>query len=873
MRSNFRFRFPSPLRSAGSGSGRSIKKRDRNSVNFRDPAQLRETLSLPAIVLTTTPSGALHFVVAWRTVGRWVQVMDPQCGRRWMRSANFLQTLHQHGIAVPAADWRAWAEGNGFVDALSRRAARIGVSSHRIRNLIGQALADPGWRPLAHLDAALRMTTKLVEEGAIARGKEASRFAESLIRRSSGREDSGVIPNPFHAIQAVPGEPDQLVMRGAVALTFSQPRAQPASAAAINMATAEAAAILQAPATTPRRILTRMLAADGARRYVMLALGLLLSAILTTGGALLLQRAVTLPESLVLEVQRLDAGLLMIGFFALVALLEAPILAELSRMGRVLETRFRSLFLTKLPHLALDYFNSRPVSDMAQRCHVLHRLRRAPHVAGQIIRAGAMLTATTAGLFWLVPDAAFLIVPWLGLMVVAQCAFQPAVNERDLRFRTHSGALMRFHLDALLGTVPIRAHAAQDSVQTEHELLLAEWLRTGLQLLQLNVWFGGLEVALGTVLALALLGYGLTHGVGHEHFLLFAYWALDLPVLSQTLGQALRQFPAYRSLIMRLIEPLGAPDESRSPAAVAVAVPASRPPVGRAAFGRDGVRRGVAIAMHDVQVRLGGHLVLRDLNLSIEPGSQVAIVGASGSGKSTLVGILLGWHRPASGAVMVDGLTIDPEALRPLTAWIDPAVQLWSGSIFDNILYGSATDDPGTVGRAVGSAQLQPVLLRFSDGMQAQMGENGARVSGGEGQRVRMARGLMRPDARLVVLDEPFRGLDRASRRRLMAEARRTWRGSTLLCVTHDIDETLSFDRVLVLDQGCIVEDDAADALAKRPGSRYRALLSAETQLEAKLWGSPNWRRWYLNAGTMDDGSTVLRAARKPPMEDRDAVG
>ena len=470
-----------------------------------------------------------------------------------------------------------------------------------------------------------------------------------------------------------------------------------------------------------------------------------------------------------------------------------------------------------------------------------------------------MLIATTTGLLWLAPDATFLIVPWLGAMAAAQIGFQPSLNERDLRFRTHSGALLEFHLDALLGTVPIRAHAAHASVQIEHESLLAEWLRTGLQLLRLNVWFGGIEVALGTTLALALLGYELARSVGHEHFLLFAYWALDLPVLAQSLGQALRQTPAYRSLTLRLIEPLTAPDERRS------AKPTSAEPV-RTSY-------AVAIGMRGVQVRLGGRVILEDLDLSIEPGSQVAIVGSSGSGKSSLVGLLLGSRRPSEGVVSIDGAELDLEALRPLTAWVDPTVQLWSGTIYENILYGGTTDDPETVGRAVASAQLQPVLLRFPDGMQARMGENGARVSGGEGQRVRMARGLMRPNARLVILDEPFRGLDRASRRRLMAEARRIWRGATLLCVTHDIDETLALDRVLVLDHGRVVEDGAPDALTKRPGSRYRALLSAETQLETKLWGDPNWRRWQLGNGVVAEGSTVLRAARKSPSEDRNALG
>ena len=156
----------------------------------REHLLLRETLSLPAIVLTTTPSGALHFVVAWRTFGRLVQVMDPQCGRRWIRQTVFLQTLHQHGIAVSVADWRAWTEAHGFVDALSRRATQLGIGAEPARGLIGRARTDAGWQSLALIDAALRMTAKLIEEGAIAKGNEAFRFVESLVRRASGAEGS-----------------------------------------------------------------------------------------------------------------------------------------------------------------------------------------------------------------------------------------------------------------------------------------------------------------------------------------------------------------------------------------------------------------------------------------------------------------------------------------------------------------------------------------------------------------------------------------------------------------------------------------------------------------------------------------------------------
>jgi ABC-type transport system involved in cytochrome bd biosynthesis fused ATPase/permease subunit len=138
--------------------------------------------------------------------------------------------------------------------------------------------------------------------------------------------------------------------------------------------------------------------------------------------------------------------------------------------------------------------------------------------------------------------------------------------------------------------------------------------------------------------------------------------------------------------------------------------------------------------------------------------------------------------------------------------------------------------------------------------LQTPLGEGGGLVSGGEGQRVRLARSLLRPGVRLVLLDEPFRGLDRAQRRELLARARRLWRGATLLCVTHDVGETLEFERVLVIENGRVVEDDSPAVLAERSGSRYQSLLAAEHDVREGLWGSAVWRRLIMDRGRLSEG-------------------
>ena len=205
---------------------------------------------------------------------------------------------------------------------------------------------------------------------------------------------------------------------------------------------------------------------------------------------------------------------------------------------------------------------------------------------------------------------------------------------------------------------------------------------------------------------------------------------------------------------------------------------------------------GVAVSLERVELRLGGQPVLAGIDLALRAGEHVALVGRSGAGKSSLIGLLLGFHRASAGSVAVDGAPLDARALARLrreTAWVDPAAQLWNASLFDNLVYGVGHARADRLAAVVEDADLRRVLEGLPGGLSEVLGEGGGFLSGGEGQRVRFARALLRPGVRLALLDEPFRGL---------ARARERWRDATLVCATHDLDETLGFDRVVVLDRG-----------------------------------------------------------------------
>jgi ATP-binding cassette subfamily B protein len=474
---------------------------------------------------------------------------------------------------------------------------------------------------------------------------------------------------------------------------------------------------------------------------------------------------------------------------------------------------------------------------MAERQHSLHQIRKVPRLGRQILREGVELLLTTAAILWLAPSTAPVVLVALVASIGIPLAGQPFLFERDSRVRSHLGGLSRFYLDSLLGLVPLRVHRAENALRSEHEALLTSWARARRGLQRAVVSLEAAQFALGYGLVVLLVFSYLRQGGDPASVLLLAYWALNLPVLGLQLVRLLARYPEPRNVFLRVSEPLRAPEERD----VAPSNGASGPTPSRP---------GMAIRLENVSVRAAGNRLLEAIDLTIEPGSHVAVVGSSGAGKTTLFGLLLGFHFPEEGEkgrVEIDGSLLSGARLaetRKRTAWVDPAVQLWNRSLEENLRYGN--EDSGDLSPAL--AVLGPLSLP----LETKLGEGGALVSGGEGQRVRLARAFLRKDVGLALLDEPFRGLDRDTRKDLLRRARAHWKEATLLAITHDLEECEGFDRVLVLENGRLVEDGAPSELRDREGSRFRRLLEVERDL-ARLWSDGSWRSFRLEDGRLAD--------------------
>jgi len=813
-----------------------------------DHVPLPEARALPAVLVTRRPAGAAHFVVVWRRWGRWLEVMDPAVGRRLVRWSRLRDEVLVHEHRVRAADWRAWAGSDDLLGPLRRRLRRLGLTPSAAEGLCSEACSDPSWRSLASLDAATRLIAALVEQGVLRTGRQARRALTGAWRRAA--VDAQAVPEGYWSVTKAPVGPrgeEQLDLHGAVlvrvvgrlaAESIDGRTADPGPADAITAA-------LGVEETSPaREVLTHLLsngptpllAALGA--IVLAASGRVAEALVFRGllsGDILLAHGLT----------RLGALGAAVALVALLAALELQLATCLLRLGRQLETRLRLALLSRLPWIGGRFFQSRLTSDMAERCHTVHLLRGLPPLAGAWLRTVLQLALTTVGVIWLAPESTVLAVGAAVSALLLPAAAAPLLAERELGVRVHVAALSRFFLDAVLGLIAVRVHGGERVLSLVHDMRLGDWARARLELQRIAVLVDGLVLGVGFGLAGWLLLREL--GTGHDwgSVLLLAYWALSLPLLGRQAAALARQFPLHRSLVRRIQELLlaGTGPDRRAAGPVPRSGRSPRPtPV------------GVEIELAQVRVSAGGHTILQDLSLRLDAGEHIAVLGHSGAGKSTLLGLLLGWHAPSAGRLLVEGEPLDRpglDSLRRRTAWVDPDVRLFNRPLLDNIQYGSPPGVSRRLGEILRLADLEELLQRLPQGLQTLLGEGGGLLSGGEGQRVRLARALARPGARLVLLDESWRGLDRARRKELLSAVRAWWESATLLYVTHSPTEALAFDRAIVLERGRLVEDGRPAELAAIEGSRLGQLLEGERRLEQVVSAAAGWKRMSLVDGRL----------------------
>ena len=320
------------------------------------------------------------------------------------------------------------------------------------------------------------------------------------------------------------------------------------------------------------------------------------------------------------------------------------------------------------------------------------------------------------------------------------------------------------------------------------------------------LWFGASSVISGSM-----------SGGRLGQFVLYAVLAAAAFVqLSEVWGEMAQAAGAAE----RLGELLQVEPDIRSPANP---VPLPTPPRGEIEF------KAVRFAYPD----RAGEVVLNGVSFRVRPGETVALVGPSGAGKTTIFNLLLRFFDPVAGEVRIDGVRTsdaDLAQLRTRTALVPQDVALFADTIAENIRYGDPTANIEAVKRAATAAQADDFIRALPEGYETRLGERGFTLSGGQRQRIAIARALLK-DAPILLLDEATSALDAESEAHVQRALERVMRGRTTLVIAHRLATVQRADRILVMDEGQIVEEGTHAELIAKAGLYARL---AEMQFAAE---------------------------------------
>lgn len=229
---------------------------------------------------------------------------------------------------------------------------------------------------------------------------------------------------------------------------------------------------------------------------------------------------------------------------------------------------------------------------------------------------------------------------------------------------------------------------------------------------------------------------------------------------------------------------------------------------------------GEEIKFERVDFSYGEEVVVQEFNLALPKGIKIGVVGESGAGKSTLVSLLLRFYDPTKGRVMIDGTDIREvtfESLRGQMALVSQEVVIFDQTVAENIACGKLDASRAEIVTAAKAANAHEFIEGLPEGYDTRLGEQGTRLSGGQRQRIAIARAFVR-QAPILILDEATAALDSKAEAEVQGAIDRLEEGRTVVCVAHRLSTLRGMDKIIVLEEGCVVEEGGFGELLKRDG-------------------------------------------------------
>ena len=487
-----------------------------------------------------------------------------------------------------------------------------------------------------------------------------------------------------------------------------------------------------------------------------------------------------------------------------------------------IDTRLGAEVIDHLLRLPLNYFDRRPVGELGSRVAELEKIRN--------FLTGQALTTILDALFSLIYIVVMVIYSWLltiialgvvPIQILITLIGTPLIR-RQVRNIAQENAKTQSHLvEVLTGIQTVKAQNVERVSRWKWQELYSEYISKSFQKTLTGTALGETSQVLQQLSQLLVLWIGarlvlsgeLTLGQLIAFRIISGYVTQPLLRLS-TIWQNVQEL---RISFERLADIIDTPEEASETDKAKIPLPSIE---GKVIF------ENLSFAFNR-----GQPPVLKKINLEIQPGQFVGIVGQSGSGKSTLMKLIPRLYKPDEGRITIDGYDVNKVELYSLRRQIGIVPQeplLFAGSINENIALTDPESASDEIVKASKIASAHDFIMELSDGYSTNIGERGAGLSGGQKQRIAIARTLL-SNPKLLIMDESTSALDYETERKVCEGLRASCKESTVFFITHRLSTVRNADIIVMLDQGTIVEIGTHNQLMEKKGRYYALFIQQES--------------------------------------------
>ncbi|MBU4320608.1 MAG: ABC transporter ATP-binding protein/permease [Nitrospinae bacterium] len=412
---------------------------------------------------------------------------------------------------------------------------------------------------------------------------------------------------------------------------------------------------------------------------------------------------------------------------------------------------------------------------------------------------------------WDLALLSFIVVP---LIVYGISKFGVMMKRVSMNTRKLISKITTILHESLQGMKIIKAFTMEEEMNKRHEKALAEHYRNTMREVRINESSSLLAELLGGFGIAIILFYGghlvISDDISAGSFFSFIAAILMMYTPLKRLSRVNNNFQQARNVIERIKEIIVVESEKKG--------------------GTERTIKGhIVFENVSFKYQSSENYALKDINLHINPGEVVALVGYSGAGKSTLVDLIAGFWYPDKGKILIDGTDTRDLSLRSLRGHIGIVTQdivLFNDTVEANILFGRPDATEGEVIEAAKAAYAHEFIMELSDGYETKIGERGIRFSGGQKQRITMARAILRNPS-ILILDEATSSLDTESEQKVQKALEKLMEGRTTIVIAHRLSTVLKATKIIVMSRGRIIQHGSHEELLLA-GGLYQELYTMQ---------------------------------------------